>query len=151
MNARIAIWLAVGSCLLVIISRGFGAEIKPLERQRPLFRIFATNPAKGDGAQRGISFDDKHPLLVIWAVGDLRLGPDRKAVLVILTNDDARKFSKLTRKYNQGVLVLEGDGRVLEVMQVTAPVDNGTLEFKYPDDAAVAEYVRKRFRMAEFR
>ena len=39
------------------------------------------------------------------------------------------------------------DEKVLEAMRVTSPVTDGVLEFTYPDDAAVADYLRKRFRL----
>jgi hypothetical protein len=68
-----------------------------------------------------------------------------------LAPGDARKFAALTRNYNQGLLLLEAQGRILEVMQITAPITDGVIGFKYPDQADVAEYLRRRFRIAEFR
>ena len=34
---------------------------------------------------------------------------------------------------------------------ITAPIEDGYLGFKHPQEAAVAEYLRKRFRIAEFK
>ena len=45
------------------------------------------------------------------------------------------------------LLVLEANGRVLEAMKASGPVTNGTLEFVYPEDAAVAYYLKRRFRL----
>ena len=98
-----------------------------------------------------LAFDNKRPLLVVHSVSDLRLARDNKSVLITLTRADAKKFAEMTQKYNQGLLLFEAEGRVLEAMQITTPVVDGVLGFKYPDQAAVAEYLRRRFRIGEFR
>jgi hypothetical protein len=36
-------------------------------------------------------------------------------------------------------------------VQITAPITDGVIGFKYPDQADVAEYLRRRFRIAEFK
>jgi hypothetical protein len=85
--------------------------------------------------------------MVVSTVSNLQLSNDRKAVRLTLTGPDARKFADITRKHGQELLVIEANGRVLEAMQVSSPVTNGVLEFTYPDDATVADYLRKRFRL----
>lgn len=105
----------------------------------------------GRDAPAGVTFDDKHPLLVVRSVRDLRLARDGKGVLITLMSVDAGKFAEITRNYNQGLLLLEAENRVLEAMHVTAPITDGIIGFKYPDEAAVAEYLRRRFRLAEFK
>jgi hypothetical protein len=105
----------------------------------------------GRDASVGVTFDDKHPLLIVRSVSDLRLARDGKGVLITLTPVDAQSFAAITRKYNQGLLLLETANRVLEAMHVTAPITDGIIGFKYPDEAAVAEYLRWRFRIAEFK
>lgn len=124
-------------------------DIRPFDPAIPVFRIFAPTPMKGD--QSRLTFDNAHPLLVVSGVRDLRLADDRKGVQITLNNDDARAFAILTRKYRGSDLLLESNGRVLEALHVAAPCVNGVISFKYPDDAAVAEYLRKRFRVGEFR
>jgi hypothetical protein len=69
----------------------------------------------------------------------------------VLTEKDRKIFAALTHKYNHGLLLLEAPGGVLEAIQVTQPLDNGALEFSYPDDAAMAQYLRRRFKLGEFR
>jgi hypothetical protein len=139
--------------LTMLVTSAIAAEIKPTDPNTPLFRIFASIPMKpaNSATPSGFTFDAKHPLLVISAVSDLRLARDRKGVIVVLTPGDARKFAAITRKYNQGILLLEAEGRVLEAMQITTPITDGIIGFKYPDQAAVAEYLRRRFHVAEFR
>ena len=85
--------------------------------------------------------------MVVSAAANVQLSRDRKAVRIVLTPSDARRFADITRKHVHELLILEADGRVLEAMQVTSPVTNGTLEFSSPDDAAVVDYLRKRFRL----
>ena len=130
-----------------------GAEIKPADSITPLFRIFAPIPMKpaNSAAPTGFTFDAKRPLLVVRSVSDLRLARDRKGVVIVLVPGDAQKFAAISRKYNQGLLLLEAEGRVLQGMQITAPITDGVIGFKYPDQADVAEYLRRRFRIAEFK
>jgi hypothetical protein len=105
-----------------------------------------------DSANRTqLTFDDKHPLLVVRSVSDLRLARDHKAVLITLTSADAKKFAEITRKYDQGLLLFEADSRVLEAMHITAPIVDGIIGFKHPEEGTVAEYLRRRFRIAEFK
>jgi hypothetical protein len=128
-----------------------GADVKPHDTSKPLFRVLA--PRKIDQSAKGpvITVDREHPLLVVWSVRDVSLGRDGKSVLITLQPKDAKVFAAATQKYNHGLLLLEGDGRVLQAMYVTAPVLNGVIGFKYPDDEAAAEYLRRRFHIGEFR
>jgi len=137
----------------MLVTSAMAAEIKPTDPNTPLFQVFAPIPMKpaSSAGLAGFTFDGKHPLLVVRSVSDLRLARDRKGVIIALTPGDAQKFAAITRKYNQGLLLLEAEGRVLEAMQVTTPITDGVIGFKYPDQAAVAEYLRRRFRIAEFK
>jgi hypothetical protein len=147
---RSVAWLLSAVGFLFSFGLGAGAVLRPPDSGAPLFRVFAAAPMKGSDEHR-ITFDEKKPLLVISALADIRLGRDKKSVLITLVGADARRFADLTRKYNHDLLVLEANGRVLEAMQVSDPVVNGVLEFKHPGDADVAQYLRKRFRLGEFK
>ena len=127
------------------------ADIKPADTSKPLFRIFA--PSKIEpGAKRSLAtVDDEHPLLVVWSVSDLILARDGKGVLITLHPKDAKVFAAATQKYNHGILFFEGDGRILEGMHITAPITDGIIGFKHPDEADVAEYLRRRFRIGELK
>jgi hypothetical protein len=142
---------SIAFIILLFAGTAFGAatDIRPTDPGTPVFRIFAPTPMKGD--QSRLSFDNAHPLLIVSAVRDLRLADDRKGVQITLNDDDARAFAVLTRKYRGSDLLLESNGRVLEALQITAPCVNGVISFKYPDDAVVADYLRKRFRIGEFK
>ena len=123
-----------------------GADLRPADAGAPLFRIFLASAPAGSGT-RNINVSGKPPLMVVSAAHDVQVSTDHKAVRLTLTSSDARKFGDITRKHIHDFLVLEANGRVLEVMQVGAPVTNGMLEFIYPEDAAVADYLKKRFRL----
>ena len=131
------------ACLLQLNSN---ADMKPADSAAPVFRIFAAGSA-GVNAESAINLSGKKPLMIVTAVSDVAVSRDRKAVRVILNSADARRFADITRKHPNDLLVLEANGRILEALQASAPVTNGVLEFTYPEDAAVADYLRKRFRL----
>ena len=140
----------VFAAAFLLAASAFGAaEINPDNPAVPLFRVFIGIPPQGGG--KGMTFDEKRPLLTIRAVRDLGLGRDDKSVQITLKPDDARDLAILTRKYDKGFLLLETQGRILTAIHVTKPIQNGMLGFKHPQDAVVAEYLRKRFRIGEFR
>ena len=130
----------------------FAADIKPADPRTAVFRIYlAFSSQHQDRLQRGpqVTFDAKRPLLVIWSARDVRLTADRKGVVLALTDKDTKTFSALTHRFNQGLLLVEGQGRILTAMHITEPLDTGILEFKDPDDANVAQYLRRRFKLGE--
>ena len=143
-------------CILAILSVLTPAradEYFPADRTKPLFRIFAPIPmATPSGALRPkFTFDDKHPLLVVYSVSDLVLARDKKGVLITLMPKDAKSFAEITRKYDDALLLLEAEGQVLQAMHITAPITNGIIGWKYPQEEQVAKYLRRRFRIAEFK
>ena len=135
---------------LAIAASATAAEIKPADPSKPLFRILRFQKI-APGAQRPVGSVNDQPLLVVWSVSDLVLARDRKGVLITLTPKDAKAFADITRKYNGSLLVLDaGEGKALEVMHITAPITDGIIAFKHPHESAAAEYLRRRFRVAEF-
>ncbi|HEY4282733.1 MAG TPA: hypothetical protein VGM62_06665 [Chthoniobacterales bacterium] len=144
MRPLICLIVVVG-CSVILVDRATAAS-KPADGGAPIFRIFASGSVKG-GTSSPINISNKFPLMVVSTGAKVQLSQDRKAVRVVLTPSDARKFADITRRHVHEILILEANGRVLEAMQVTSPVTNGTLEFSYPDDAAVVDYLRKRFHL----
>jgi hypothetical protein len=136
-----------------IVTFARGEEYFPADHTKPLFRIFApiSMPAPADAPRPKFTFDDEHPLLIVHSVSDLRLARDNKGVLITLTPGDAKKFAEITRKYNDALLLLEADGQVLQAMHITAPITDGIIGWKYPQEEEVAKYLRRRFRIAEFK
>jgi hypothetical protein len=142
-------WFFPALLWLAAIASLEAAEIRPFDTSKPLFRVLKFQTLHGGDHPQG-TVDDEHPLLVVWAVRDLRLASDDKGVLITLTPKDAKVFGTITRKY--GYLVLDaGEGRPIEVMHITAPITDGIIGFKHPEEAEAAEYLRRRFRLAEFK
>lgn len=139
-----AIALLVGAAA-ILFGHSLTAEMKPADGA-PVFRIF-TSPPGGGSPDSAINLNGKKPLMIVTAVSDVAVSRDRKAVRVILNSADARRFADIIRKHPNDLLVLEANGRVLEAMRASGPVTNGVLEFVYPDDATVADYLKKRFRL----
>ena len=142
MNHRSVIGLLVVA-YVCLFDRAIAAEMRP-DGGGPVFLIFAAGSSSGAGARK-IDITGKKPLLVVTTAADVRLSKDRKAIRFTFNRNDARRFADLTRKHANEFLILQGNGKVLEVMQVSSPVTNGVIEFTYPDDAAVADYLKKRF------
>jgi len=142
---RLLLFATIGLCVSfdTIVT---AADLRPADAGAPLFRIFVAGAPTGSGAPN-INVSGKPPLMIISSAADVQVSTDRKAVRLTMTSSDARKFGGITRKHVHDFLVLEANGRVLEVMQVGAPVTNGMLEFVYPGDAVVADYLKKRFRL----
>ena len=121
------------------------AELRPVDGSSPLFRVFVSGSSGGSNAP--IDLAGKQPLLVVSSLANIQLSRDRKALRLTLTAADARRFADITRKHAHNLLILEANGKVLEAMSAASPVTNGILEFTYPDDAPVADYLKRRFRL----
>jgi len=129
------------------------AELKPTNPAIPIFRIFAPVPVKARTSSEPdqLTFDNKHPLLIVRSVTDVVLGRDKKSVLITLNPADTKKFAEITGAYKGRLLLLEASGQVLSALQITAPIVDGLLAFKHPEEGPVAQYLRRRFRLAEFK
>jgi hypothetical protein len=140
-------------CIVAAASMIAANEYFAGDRSKPLFRVCAPIliPTPSGAARPQFTFDDKLPLLVVYSVSDLVLARDNKGVLITLTPEDAKKFAAITRKHNDGLLLLEADGQVLQAMHISAPIADGIIGFKYPQEESVARYLRRRVRIAEFK
>jgi len=146
MKLRILSYAAV-----LLASSGF-ADIKPSDTRTPVFRFYQAYPNPSQqrltpGPQ--VTFDARLPVLIVWSVRDVKLARDHKGVVLTLNDKDRATFASLSRIYRNGLLLVEGQGTILTAIHIGQPVDNGVLEFKYPDDANVADYLRRRFKMGE--
>ena len=138
------------SCAALLLACSGFADIKPADTRTPVFRIYQAYPNPTQqrltpGPQ--VTFDARMPLLVVWSVRDVKLAPDHKGVVLTLNDKDRATFAALSRTYRNGLLLLEGQGTILTGLQIGQPLNNGVLEFKYPDDANVADYLRRRFKL----
>ena len=134
--------------LAVVLVSSLSADVLPVDKKGPIFRIYGAFSAPNqDRTKPGpqVTFDAKHPLLVVSSVRDVRRTSD--GVVLTLNDKDAKTFSGLTRKMNQGLLVVEGEGNLLTVLHITEPLNNGVLVFKDADDPTVTKYLRRRFNL----
>ena len=137
---------------LVMLASAAVADIKPADSSKPIFRIlkFKTlHDAQCPKDHAKGKVDDQHPMLIVWKLRDVQLARDNKGVLVTLTPEDTKKFAAITSKH--GYLLFEGDDGPLEVLHITAPITDGVIGFRDPQEAAVDEYLRRRLRIGEFK
>lgn len=125
------------------------ADFTPTEPEKPIFQLFAAEQIAGDHPKA--TYDDKKPLLSVFAVRDLQLAKDNKGVLIGMNDGDSRTFSTLTHQYTGGLLILVTPDDSVEVLHITAPIDDGYLGFRHPQEDAIATYLRKRFKLGEFK
>ncbi|HWB60502.1 MAG TPA: hypothetical protein VG733_13485, partial [Chthoniobacteraceae bacterium] len=119
---------------------------------KPLLSIFAPEPMKSASPDAPhVTFDRKHPLLTVFGVRGLVLARDKKSVMIFLNAHDTRAFASITHKYNAAVIFVLGGDDIIEAIHITAPIENGDIEFRHPTSAAFAEYLRRRFVLAEFK
>jgi hypothetical protein len=130
------------------------ADVKPGDARTPVFRIYlavsSPNQQKMVGGPQ-VSFDSKRPLLVISSARDVRPSRNGRGIVFTLTDRDAKAFAAISRKYTNGLLIVEGQGKVLTVMHITEPLNNGAFEFQDPDDASVTRYLHQRFNLSAAR
>ncbi|HVN96172.1 MAG TPA: hypothetical protein VMT62_07070 [Syntrophorhabdaceae bacterium] len=124
-------------------------ELKPADSDEPIFRIFEGIPKESE--RLSFAIDDKKPLLVVSTITDLILAQDGKGVLIRLNEKDTKTFAEITRKFQDKILFVQCTDSLLEGMHITAPIEDGYIGWQYPQSAKVAEYLRKRFRVGEFK
>jgi hypothetical protein len=140
--------LIVGLVAPAVISTA-AAHIKPADTSKPLFRILKFQTLHGGDHPQGVA-NGEHPLLVVWSLGNVQLARDNKGVLITLTPKDTKTFASITLRY--GYLIFDaGEGRPIEVLHITAPIIDGVIGFKHPEEATAAEYLRRRLLLGEFK
>jgi hypothetical protein len=139
--------------LVALFASAAAGDVKAADSSKPLFRILKFKALRDAQRQRDNAkgeVDDEHPLLVVWKLRDVQLARDDKGVLMTLTPEDAKTFAAITRRF--GYLLFDtGEPRSMEVLHITAPVTDGVIGFKHPEEAAQAEYLRRRLRLDEFK
>jgi hypothetical protein len=119
--------------IFAVVTSAGAADIKPTDSSNPLFRILKFQTLRGGDHPQGVA-DDEHPLLVVWSLRDVRLASDDKGVLIVLTPKDAKTFVAITSRYRYPIFDA-GEGRLIEVLHITAPITDGIIGFKHPHEA----------------
>lgn len=123
-------------------------DLKPADSDKALFQVFEGIPRNPEKTSFVISGE---PVLVVSTISDLVLAKDYKGILIRLNAKDTRAFAELTKKFQGKVLFIVCTDKIMEGMRIVAPIEDGCLEFKHPQSAEVAKYLRKRFRIGEFK
>jgi hypothetical protein len=124
-------------------------ELKPVDSQDPIFRIFEA--VLKNEEKPAYAINDTKPLLAVSTLSDLIIARDGKGILIRLNESDTKAFAELTRKFQGQVLFVQCTGTLFEGMRITAPIEDGYIGWRHPRSAEVAEYLRKRFRIGEFK
>lgn len=135
--------------LLIRAATAHADEILPTDPKTPLFTIYENHfdPQPKDAQPRTHYGHVGKPLLTVYSLADLLLQADKKGVRVVLTEEDAKTFAEITRKY-QYPLLLAGDQKAGVIMHFTAPIEDGSILFSDSNYSAdVAGYLRHRFRV----
>jgi hypothetical protein len=135
------------TALFLLVSTATG-EIRPKEQGKPLFQVFELIQKRSGP---NVRFDAQRPLLTVFTLRDIKLGRDKKSVGLALNDKDTRIFAALTRKFTGRLLLLRASDRAVQALEVKAPVQDGSIQFDHPQEAAMAEYFRRRFKMGEFK
>ncbi|MGA3117844.1 MAG: hypothetical protein ABSF90_25845 [Syntrophobacteraceae bacterium] len=145
---RIDLYAAKGK-IPAALSMPDSPELKPIDSDIPLFEVFEGIPRNANKPSFTIEFSK--PLLVVSTLADLQLEEDGKGVVLRLNPKDTFTFTKLTTKYKGRILFWKGANNEMEGMRIIEPVEDGYIRFTHQRSAAMAEYLRKRFRIGEFK
>jgi hypothetical protein len=138
---------AVAAVLVTAVTAAH-ADIKPTDPSTPLFKVYEPKFTRlGENPRADI---DDPPLLVIRSVRDLILAGDKKGVMIGLTPADTKKFAEMTRRFDKRYLVFVATDELMAVYRITAPIEDGYIGFKHPEEPGMAKYLRRRFRIGEF-
>jgi hypothetical protein len=138
--------------LQCIATVALAGDIKPADPSTPLLKFYEPKfTSLGSATQRPEAELVLPPLLTVWSVRDLILARDGKGVMLGLTESDTKKFAELTRRFDKRYLIVAATDEIMEVLHITAPIEDGCVGFKHPAKAPIAEYLRRRFHIAEFK
>ena len=132
--------LLLVTCSFVLVYSTAWADMKP-QGSDPVFRIYLS--ARGGGTGTSLYMETDQPLMVISSAANVQIAGN--VVRLTMTRADASRFANITRQHANQMLILVGRGRALQGVQVTSPITDGVLEFRYPQEELAADYVKKRF------
>src|SRR5437868_3602664 len=126
-------------------------DLKPSDSSAPILQYFAPvqiAPRPGHEDAPNLTFDQRKPLLTVTSVHQLFVHRDGRGVTILLNEKDRKRYAELTRQFNGRQLICVAAANVISIEQITAPAENGMIEFS---DASytrqIAKYLRRRFGM----
>jgi hypothetical protein len=138
----------VGIAVLLMAVAAEADDLRPVDSDRPVLQYFAPKPVNPtpDHPKPGVTFNPKEPLITIMSLRSLIVQPDGKGVTAVLNEDDTKKYSEITHRFEGGLLICMGDGQMLGIGKITTPTDDGIIEFSEARGSSkTAEYLRRRF------
>ena len=126
-------------------------DLKPRDSSAPILQYFAPiqiAPRPGHEDAPNLTFDQRKPLLTITSVHQLFVHRDGRGVTILLNEKDRNRYAELTRQFNGRQLICVAAANVISIEQITAPAENGMIEFSDAHYTGhVAKYLRRRFGM----
>ncbi|PYL09216.1 MAG: hypothetical protein DME33_04690 [Verrucomicrobia bacterium] len=126
-------------------------DLRPVDSNAPVLQYFApvqiaARPGHTDAPN--FTFDKQKPLLTITSVRQLFVHRNGRGVTIVLNERDRRRYAELTRRFTGRLLICVGAGDLVSIVQITAPMENGMIEFSDASGTGdIAKYLRRRFGM----
>jgi hypothetical protein len=132
-----------GIAIMLTAAAVFGGEIKVKDSDTPILQILEMKPDLAEWRPDRPAFKSGgKPLLTIRSIRDLIVQPDGKEVLMVLNENDSKKYAELTRKFQGRLLFFQlSDKPMVGDPASSAPNEEGIIPFR----EASAEYLRRRF------
>ena len=128
--------------VLLVAGRLFASpQTAPSPLLPPILQIFEPKVQGANLTQ--LSYDAHAPLLVIRKLKRVQLARDGKGILLILTDEDAKRFLKITSDFNGLPLIFRTAGGVERPITINGAVADGHLGFRYPEAAPLADDLRQ--------
>lgn len=125
-------------------------------RDYPLFVLFGPFDYKPGLRAVENAIREKKSALDVYDFREVILAEDEKSITIGLNEEDARILKGLARKGNRSWFIstappkdIVAGGPSIAVLEVTPA--NGQIIFRHPECASIAQNLRRRFRIAEFR
>lgn len=158
------------TCFVVIaglVSAAMGAEPERLRRwtslnwehwDYPLFSVYGPFDQRPDVSAVSKQISGKKSVLDVAGFREVILAKDDKGITIWLNEQDSRLLKNLAQKNPGRWLVVVAPPKdffvgpsSVAVVSITPTMGGGHMIFKHPECASVAQALRRRFRIAEFR
>jgi hypothetical protein len=157
------------SVLLIagLVSAATGAEPERLRRwtnlswehwDYPLFSVYGPFDRKPGASAVSKQISGKKSVLDVSGFREVVLAKDYKGITIWLNEQDSRLLKSFAQKNPGQWLVTVAPPKdfflgpsSVAVVPITVAVANGHISFQHPECASIAQSLRRRFRIAEFR
>ncbi|SRR6266498_595936 len=127
-------------------------------RDIPLFSLLGPFDHQLDFSAIAKEIRDGKSALDVYAFREVILADDEKGITIRLNQQDSRLLKALAQKHDRGWFVAVAPPKdffmgepSVAVGPVTASMADGYIIFKHPECASIAQSLRRRFHVAEFR